>query len=79
MILSILGFVVGQVLLPFGGQNEFMSAVVAAKVMEIFLTTKHLFQITACIEASIPFQPISEDGLSGTNVSIKNLKKQILN
>lgn len=52
-----------------------MSAVVATKAMEIFLTTKHLFKIAACIEASIPFQPISEDGLTATEGLYQRLKE----
>ncbi|OZH53117.1 hypothetical protein AFK68_19835 [Hydrocoleum sp. CS-953] len=75
MVTSIFGFFVAQVLLPFGGQNEFMSAVVAAKVMETFLTPKHLFQIIACIESTIPFQPISEDGLTATERLYQRLKE----
>ncbi len=75
MVTSIFGVVAGQVLLPFGGQNEFMSAVVAAKVMETFLTPKHLFKIIACIEASIPFQPISKDGLTATEILYQRLKE----
>ena len=75
MVTSIFGFLAGQVLLPFGGQNEFMSAVVAAKVMETFLTPKHLFKIIACIEATIPFQPISKDGLNATERLYQKIKK----
>lgn len=75
MVASIFGFVPGQVLLPFGGQNEFMSAVVAAKIMELFLRPKHLFEITACIEATIPFQPIFEDGLTVPERLYQRLKE----
>ncbi|NES05172.1 MAG: hypothetical protein F6K22_21520 [Okeania sp. SIO2F4] len=52
-----------------------MSAVVAAKVMETFLTPKHLFEIIACIEATIPFQPISKDGLNATERLYQKLKE----
>lgn len=75
IIASIFGFVSGQFLLPFGGQNEFMSAVVAAKAMETFLTPKHLLKIIACIEASIPFQPISESGLTATERLYQRLRE----
>lgn len=75
MVADIFGFVPGQVLLPFGGQNEFMSAIVAAKVMELFLRPKHLFEITACIEATIPFQPIFEDGFTVPERLYKRLKE----
>ncbi|NEQ40431.1 MAG: hypothetical protein F6K40_31055 [Okeania sp. SIO3I5] len=75
MVASIFGFVAGQVLLPFGGQNEFMSAIVAAKVMELFLRPQHLFKITACIEATIPFKPNFEDGLTVTEHLYQKLKE----
>ena len=75
IVASIFGFVHGQVLLPFSGQNEFMSAVVAAKAMEMFLMPKHICQIATCIEASIPFQPNSEDGLTATDRLYERLKE----
>ncbi|MGB3513386.1 MAG: hypothetical protein WBA93_30060 [Microcoleaceae cyanobacterium] len=75
IVASIFGFVPGQALLPFSGQNEFMSAVVAVKAMEMFLMPKHLCQIATCIEASIPFQPNSEDGLTATDILYKRLKE----
>ncbi|MEM1169324.1 MAG: hypothetical protein AAGJ08_09700 [Cyanobacteria bacterium P01_H01_bin.35] len=75
IVASIFGFVPGQVLLPFGGQNEFMSAVVAGKVMETFLTPKHLLKIIACIESTIPFKPISEDGFTATEILYQRLKE----
>ncbi|NET26469.1 hypothetical protein [Okeania sp. SIO1I7] len=75
IIASVFGFVSGQALLPFGGQNEFMSAVVATKAMETFLTPKHLLKIAACIEASIPFQPISEDDLTATERLYQRLRE----
>ncbi|MGK7921157.1 MAG: hypothetical protein AB4080_14230 [Trichodesmium sp.] len=75
MVTSIFGFAAGEFLLPFGGQNEFMSAVVAAKAMESFLTPKHLFEIIACIQATIPFQPISQDGLNATERLYQKLQK----
>lgn len=75
IVTSIFGFVPGQALLPFSGQNEFMSAVVAVKAMEMFLMPKHLCQITTCIEASIPFQPNSEDGLTATDRLYEKLKE----
>jgi len=64
MVASIFDFVPGQLLNPFLGQNEFLSAVVAVKVLSSFLTLQHLFQIAACIESTIPFRPKSINGLS---------------
>jgi len=57
MVMLVFGFVPGEVLNPFSGQNEFLSALVAAKVLEPFLKREQLLQIVACIEATIPFRP----------------------
>ena len=62
MVASVFGFAPGQVLQPFAGQNEFLSAVVAVKVLERFLQPEHLIQIVAGIEATIPFRSTLEDG-----------------
>ena len=60
IVMLVFGFVPGQVLNPFSGQNEFLSALVAAKALEPFLKREQLLQIAACIEATIPFR--SNDG-----------------
>ncbi|MBE9123139.1 hypothetical protein IQ269_20630 [Tychonema sp. LEGE 07199] len=57
MVMQVFGFVPGEVLNPFSGQNEFLSALVAAKALEPFLKREQLLQIAACIEATIPFRP----------------------
>ena len=64
IVASVFGFVPGELLQPFAGQNEFLSAVVAVKVLEPFLQPEHLVQIVAGIEATIPFRSTSEDGLT---------------
>lgn len=46
----------GDELSPFAGLNELASAFVAAKLLAPFLTTTQIAQITACIEATIPFR-----------------------
>ncbi len=56
IVMMIFGFVPGEVLKPFAGQNEFLSALVAVKALEPFLTRHQLIQIAACIEATIPFR-----------------------
>lgn len=63
MVMLIFGFVPGEVLDPFSGQNEFLSAVVAAKALEPFLKPEQLLQIAACIEATIPFRS-AESGVT---------------
>ncbi|MFB8796516.1 MAG: hypothetical protein U7126_20375 [Microcoleus sp.] len=58
MVMVVFGFVPGEVLNPFAGLNEFLSALVAAKALEPFLKREHLLEIAACIEATIPFRAI---------------------
>lgn len=48
--------------LPKLGTNEFLSAMIGVRVLEKWLETPYLMQIAACIEATIPFRPVSEDG-----------------
>lgn len=67
MLLAVFGFVPGQKLSPFGGQNEFLSALVAAKALQPFISPKVLVPIIACIEATIPFQMPTEDGLTSSD------------
>ncbi|MGL5059326.1 MAG: hypothetical protein ACRC62_05025 [Microcoleus sp.] len=56
MVMMVFGFVPGEVLNPFAGQNEFLSALVATKSLESFIKREDLLQISACIEATIPFR-----------------------
>ncbi|MEG4470845.1 hypothetical protein QUB47_29105, partial [Microcoleus sp. AT9_B5] len=65
MVMLVFNFEPGQVLNPFAGQNEFLSAVVAAKALEPFLKREQLLQIAGCIEATIPFRAAD----SGVTVS----------
>jgi hypothetical protein len=73
MVCSVFGFVPAQVLNPFAGQNEFLSALVAVKALEPFLPLPQLMQIAACIEATIPFRKISADGLTVSEVLYQKL------
>ena len=75
MVMSIFGFIPGQILSPFGGQNEFMSAIIAGKTLDSFLKPQHLFQILACIEATIPFVPPSADGLGASDGLYQRLQE----
>lgn len=56
LVLDLFGFQPGQALSPMGGQNEFLSAVVAGKVLEPFLPLSLIAKIAVCIEATIPFR-----------------------
>ena len=64
LIFALFDFAPGQVLSPFGGQNELLSAFVAAKVLCTWLPPGLLSQVVVCIEATIPFRKPSADGTS---------------
>jgi hypothetical protein len=64
LVAAVFGFIPGQTLSPFAGQNEFLSAVIAGKCLEPFLPASTIVQIAACIEATIPFRGVSPNGLS---------------
>ncbi|AFZ21754.1 hypothetical protein [Allocoleopsis franciscana] len=74
MVAMIFGFVPGQALSPFGGQNEFLSTLVAAKVLESFLSPTLIVQVAACIEATIPFRSKTESGFSPSELLHQRLK-----
>lgn len=63
IVMVIFGFTPGQSLFPMAGQNEFLSAVIAAQALEPFVSTSIIAQVVACIEATIPFRPSSPEGL----------------
>ena len=64
MVMQIFGFSAGQFLIPTAGQNEFLSAVIAAKSLEHALSASAIAQIAVCIETTIPFRSKSDLGLS---------------
>lgn len=68
IVSAIFGVVPSQVLSPLAGQNEFLSAVVAAKILEPFLKPTSIVQVAACIEATIPFRSKSESGLTPSEI-----------
>lgn len=74
IVASIFAYTPGQVLSPFAGQNEFLSAIVAAKVLEPFLKAALMVQIATCIEATIPFRLRSESGLSPSELLYQRLR-----
>lgn len=74
IVAAIFGLVPGQALSPLSGQNEFLSAVVAAKVLEPYFSPSLIVQIAACIEATIPFRSITEAGLNPNELLYKRLK-----
>lgn len=73
LVASVFGFIPGKTLSPFAGKNEFLSAVIAAKSLERFLPASTIAEITACIEATIPFRPVSPSGLSAIELLYQRL------
>ncbi|MGC9502657.1 hypothetical protein [Baaleninema sp.] len=72
--LRVFGFHPGQILDPFRGQNEFLSAAIATQVLSPFLPTTDLVAIAACIEATIPFRGRSPEGLTASEVLQKHIE-----
>ena len=64
MVIRCFGFEPGQILNPFHGLNEILSAAVAVRILSDVLGDLHLLQIAACIEATIPFRKPDENGKS---------------
>lgn len=61
---GVFGFKPGQCLPLFGGLNEFLSAVVAVKLLLPYLPESDLLAIAACIEATVAFRGLDADGQS---------------
>jgi hypothetical protein len=61
---AVFGFSDAARLAPLGGLNEFVSAVIAASVLEPWLAPAELLSVIACIEATVPFRPAGADGAS---------------
>ncbi len=60
----IFGLDPGVVLSGFAGVNEWLSALVAARILQPVLPRGQIAQIAACIEATIPFRATDAAGLS---------------
>lgn len=75
IVISIFGFEPAQVLSPFEGQNEFLSALAAAKILEPFFPPYILARIVTIIEATIPFRPPSQQGLTPSYTLYQRLQK----
>jgi len=73
--LMIFGFEQGKPLFPMAGQNEFLSALLAAKVLENIFPLPILAQIIACIEATIPFRGPDDKGIKCSDKLYTSLSK----
>lgn len=63
LVVDVFGFQAGQVLSPFGGLNELLSALLAARQMADVLPLAAHAQVAACIEATIPFRKPDAQGV----------------
>jgi len=73
IVTSVFGLEPGQALSPFSGQNEFLSALIAALCLSPFLSSSQIAEIAACIEATIPFRSLSSSGLSPSDLLYQRL------
>lgn len=73
MVATVFNFEEGQELTPFGGINEFLSAVLAVRELQSLLPMPILAQIAACIEATIPFRAPDANGVTATDKLFGNL------
>ncbi|MCF8168914.1 MAG: hypothetical protein K9K38_08115 [Rhodoferax sp.] len=64
LCMEVFGLVPGQVLQPFGGMNEFLSAVVGIHMLQAHLPLPDLVAVAACIEATVAFRTDGTDGSS---------------
>ncbi len=62
LVADIFNFRPGQTLPLFGGMNEFLSAVVAVRLLQNHLQPGDLIFIVACIEATVPFRGVDGEG-----------------
>lgn len=73
VVTTVFGMVPGKALPPMAGQNEFLSALVCGLCLEPFLNASQIAQIAACIEATIPFRPLSPLGLTASELLYQRL------
>lgn len=65
---GLFGFRAGQTLPLYGGMNEFLSAVVATRVLQPYLPAAELIAIASCIEATVPFRGVDASGKGAADV-----------
>lgn len=62
LVTELFGFKHGEVLSPYAGLNEFLSALVAVTELDCTLTPAQLAQLVCCIEGTIPFRKADGSG-----------------
>jgi hypothetical protein len=76
LCLELFGFRTGQVLPLFRGMNEFLSAVVALRLLQPYLALGDLIAVLACIEATIPFRTPEADGRDCSTALAERVRAQ---
>lgn len=76
LCIDLFGCVPGQVLPLYGGLNEFLSAVVAARLLQAHLCTADLVAVVACIEATIPFRKPDSLGVTAADRLAQRVQAQ---
>jgi hypothetical protein len=71
--MAVFGVQAGQQLSPFGGMNEFLSALVMHRKLSGHLRERDLIPATACIEATIPFRTPDANGRTPAELLEKRL------
>jgi hypothetical protein len=72
--MAVFGFSPGEQLSPFGGMNEFLSALVMHRKLSAVLRERDLVPATACIEATIPFRTPDAAGLTPADLLERRLR-----
>jgi hypothetical protein len=75
--LTIFGFQQGQKLENFGGQNEFLSALLGALLLENHVNIKLLAAFFVCIEATIPFRKPNSQNQTSYQSSYQKAEKNL--
>jgi len=72
---QLFGFTAGQSLSVFNGFNEFLSAVVASRLLEPHLIRLELITVISCIESTIPFRGLNDQGEDCMTVLAKRIRR----
>lgn len=73
---NIFGFLPGQTLPVFCGMNEFLSAVVAVRLLEPFVSARDMIAIVSGIEATIAFRGDDSHGRGMADVLAERVREQ---
>jgi hypothetical protein len=73
---DLFGYEPGQALLPHNGMNEFLSAIVAARLLQRHLSAEQLIAVLACIEATIFFRVPDANGRTAADKLALRVQRQ---